>query len=323
MTTNSHLHYWNAVRECRRHWRTYAIVCSVALLLAVVTTISTPTNYAARVTIVDESKETDLLIGLSSMQAWLKGKLKKNQGYKDIEIYAHHVMSRAFAEDMSRVKVEGYGMSYAQYLQAHHHRPWWEHLFLSDDDLDPIELINDNIKAEVKTKTFTMRIQVTDQDPVIAAQMADSVRLHLQAFVIGEQRKVAIQQYKNTTILIEQAEKRYREAQREYAAYMDSHQESLLREETTVEKALEQEYNKAYQAFNQAYLQHIRTKAFVNKPNYPFAILKGATVIDEPISPQFTTYLLVFLLIGVICASWSILLKKKYQLLKGGETVWA
>ena len=319
MSDDRQQQYWSAGRECRRHWRTYLLTCCVAMALAVVAVMSIPKEYASRLTIADESKETDLLLGLSHMRAWMKGTLKLNTGYKNIEVYGRHIASRAFAEEMGGVQIEGYGTDYAHYLREHHRRPWWEHLLTPDDEVDFTGIIEEAIKMEVSGKYSTIRIQTTDQDPVVAAQLCDSVRVLLEHFVRGEQQKIAMHLRDNYAILRRDAEQRYRDAQQRYTTYMDSHNESRLASETNEEKALQKEYDKAYEQYNEASLQYLRAEALVNKPTQPFAIVKNATVINKVHSPRAMGYLLAFLSIALITTTWVVLLRKKYLMLKGGE----
>lgn len=318
MADSNHTHPWSAGGECRKHWRTYLIAGCVALVLAVMVTASIPREYAGRMTLADENKETDLMIGLSNVQAWLKTALKLNTGYKNIKVYAQHVASRSFAEEMSKVQIPNYGTDYGHYLRQHHRRPWWEKIFTSDEDVDIIGLIADNIKTEVSVKFSTLRFQVTDQDPVVAAMLADSIRIHLERFVAGEQHKLAMQLKQNNAILKDRTERQYREAQQRYADYMDSHRETALSSESIEEKALQKDYDKAYDAYRQSCLQYLRADALTNKPVIPFAIVKNATVQQEASSPIFMGYLLSFLTIGFIFSSWFILLRKKYLFAKGG-----
>ena len=319
MANNSNHQSWSAGRECRRHWRTYLITCGLAVVIAVVTVISIPKKYAARLTLADESKETDLLLGMSQMQAWMKGTLKLNMGYKNIEVYSHHVTSRTFAQKMGRIKLAGLGSDYEHYLREHYRRPWWERLFISNENMDVISVIEESIKTEVSGKFGTLRIQTTAQDPVVAALLCDSVRTALERFVTGEQQKIALQLKQNYAILQSQAEQRYRDAQQRYVQYADSHNESRLALETNEEKALQNEYDKAYERYNEATLQYLRAEALVNKPAPPFAIVQNVTVLGNVHSPRFLAYLLAFLSIALITTTWVVLLRKKYLMLKGGE----
>lgn len=318
MVDSNHTYPWNAGSECRKHWRTYLITGCVAFALAILVTASIPREYAGRVTIADENKETDLMIGLSNMQAWLKTAMELNMGYKNIKVYTQHVTSRSFAEEMSRVQLPGHKTDYGHYLRRNHRRPWWEKIFTPDDDVDIIGLIADNIKTEVSLKFSTLRLQVTDQDPVVAAMLVDSALTRLERFVSEEQHKLATQLKRNYAILKERAEKHYREAQQRYTEYMDSHRETSLWSETIEEKSLEKEYDKAYDAYRQSCLQYLRADALTNKPVIPFAVVKNATVQQEASSPIFMGYLLSFLAIAFIASSWFILLRKKYHIWKGG-----
>ncbi|MBR4389258.1 MAG: hypothetical protein IKT00_08800 [Prevotella sp.] len=321
MSDDHQLQPFSAGSEIRRHWRLYLAASGLAVALTMVITLSIPKVYAARITLADESKEIDLLMGQNQMQAWLKGTIKQNMGYKNIEVYALHVTSRAFAQELGHVKLSNLGTDYEHYLREHYRRPWWEHLFTTDNEVDIVGVIEDNIKVEVNSYYSTLRIQTTDQDPVVAALLCDSVRAALEHFVIGEQQKMTLQLQQNYAILRNQAEQRYRDAQQRYVQYADSHNDSRLASETNEEKALQNEYDKAYKQYNEATLQYLRAEALVNKPAPPFAIVNNATVLTEVHSPRFMAYLLSFLCFALIGTTWFVLLRKKYELWKGGSAI--
>lgn len=297
-----------------------AVVAS--LFLTVLTVSYTPRTYAGWVTIADENTETDLMIGLSNVQAWLRGTVRLNQGIKNHEVYVHHITSQAFAEEMSRVKIEGYDCDYAHYLSAHHRVPWWESIMGVTDLSEPgevISLISDNIKADADDMTNTIKIQVTDQDPVVAAMMADSVRAKLEQFIISQRMSTAADYYNRKIQANEIAKRRFAEAQQQYAEYTDSHQDLISGKESIEEKTLQREYDDAFASYNQTGLKVLRARALTNKVNSPFAVLKNASVNYDHVSPIFFGQLITYLALALILTTWAILYMHRYKMKKGGK----
>ena len=56
---------------------------------------------------------------------------------------------------------------------------------------DTINMIKDNIEYNISTKHQTLTIQFTDRDPVIAAQMLDSIVVMLQNFVTQTRHNIS------------------------------------------------------------------------------------------------------------------------------------
>ena len=101
---------------------------------------------------------------------------------------------------------------YHTYLAKHQQKPWWQKLTiwiknvvknlfgkpkakqegnykhadpfrLSEDDYNMAEKITKLITCSVDRRSYVITIHVTDQDPLIAASMADTVRARLQQYI--------------------------------------------------------------------------------------------------------------------------------------------
>ena len=80
--------FWDIARQCARHWRAYAIACTVAVVAALVIGLSTPYKYAAEITVVDENTEMDISVGKDPITAWLPKDPSIDKNINDPEIYS-------------------------------------------------------------------------------------------------------------------------------------------------------------------------------------------------------------------------------------------
>jgi hypothetical protein len=94
--------------------------------------------------------------------------------------------------------------TYYDYLLNDQRNPWWSEIFMAignifrqssttNHQIDPyrltkeqfkiVETINKKVVCNVDKKTMVITINVTDQDPTVAAAIADSVQNRLQKFI--------------------------------------------------------------------------------------------------------------------------------------------
>ena len=111
---------------------------------------------------------------------------------------------------------------------------------------DTIDAILDNINYNLSVKQQTLTISFTDRDPVVAAQMLDSVTAHLQAAITAQRHQVTEAALKNATAELERAKRDYQELSYKYNAFVDSHRNSKSELEIQEEEALMNEYSLSY-----------------------------------------------------------------------------
>ncbi len=308
---------WSAWDVCRSHWRTYLLVFAASLLLASIVVTSIPKEYSAQVKLADEHKETDLLLGLNNIAAWAKTAMTGHHGMRMPAAYYKIVMTRDFAVEMSKIPVEGYGTDYFHYTLENYERPWWEKLFRHERDSvetydEVISIINHRIRSKTSARYGTTLIQVTDNDPVVAAMMADSVRVHLQRRMAAIARQTALFDLAAAETRFKQAELRYQSARDDYARYTDSHNDLSDSRASAEEDHLLKEYESAFTAYEKASEQRLRAQALVDKFSFTFAVLTNATVPLDATAPAPQGYILSFVFIGLIVATWILLGRQKY-----------
>ena len=316
---------WSAGAECARHWKWFAAAAAGALLLAIAISASLPKEYSAQVKISDERKETDILIGLNNFAAWARGTINERKGYRMPEVYAMTVTTKEFAEEMAKVKVEGFHTDYYHYILKHHKSPWWDKLLhFGDDPVDEhdrvIDIIQQNIRSEASSVYNTTLLQVTDQDPVVAAMMVDTIRVRLEQKLKRHYYTRAFRDLIQAREKTAMAETRYRKAQKDYIDFADSNQELTSPAATSQENHLFTEYETAFDAYNKECEQLRRAQALLDKQPSTFAVLKNATVPLRPSRPATVGYVLSFVFIALTFTAWIVLGRRKCREYKSLET---
>ena len=261
----------------------YIVATVIATLLAIVVWLLTPKEYTAITKLSDEYKEVDLAIGLDKLKAQFKNVSGvANKGINDIEVYAKILKSEDFARDISHSRVPSKDMTYGEYLNKK----------------DTIDAILDNINYNLSIKHQTLTISFTDRDPVVAAQMLDSVTARLQAIVTDHRHQIAEAELKNATEELERAKKSYQELCHRYDAFVDSHKDLLSESEIQEEKALQNECEISYNHLKEITTEYTRHLALKQRAYMSFAVIHPTTVPTES-NNHLANYLFVFVIISL------------------------
>ena len=233
--------------------------------------------------------------------------------------YAGVKTTREFAKMLSKVKVEGYGTDYYHYLAHDHKSSLWERIWrgISRDTLSERDrihaIIHENIRSKVSSKYGTVVLQVTDQDPVVAALLADSVRAHLEKHLADYARVRYTRDLKTAISKMEDSRRRFEAARDEYTRFRDSHQDLTSAVAESMEDHLMNEYDNTFSAYSRDREQYFRAKAFVDKFSLKFAVLKNASVAQEPSGPVTFGYVSAFLFLAFVATTWWCLGRRTYQ----------
>ena len=262
--------------------RPYISATIVATLLAIAVWLCLPNEYAAKTKISDEYKEVDIAIGLSKIEAQINA-AKANVGTNDMGTYCHILKTEDFARDISHVRLKDKGMTYGEYLE----------------EKDTIETVLDHIEYNYSSSTTTLTIQFTDRDPVVAAEMLDSVTMHLQQRVTSYRQRMARAALADAEAVRQRAWADYLEAQANYSDYMDTHNDILLEKEKGEEKILLQDMNLTREHYEEATEKCVRYKAIMHRATLAFAVVQSNSVPHQS-NRHFLSYLLSFIIIALI-----------------------
>ena len=227
-------------------------------------------------------------------------------------------------------------MSYYDYLSKEQKKPWWSAaiggtmkaitgFFGSKkeekiESLDPFRLtkkqsaivkaLNSLVVCDVDKKTMVITINVTDQNPVICATMADTVKTRLQNFITEYRTsKVRVDLEYNQKIYKE-SKARYDKARHMYADFVDHNQDIMLESVRQRQTELENEMQLQYNAYQQVAAQLLAAEAKVQEETPAFTTLQSATVPVAKSGPKRAQMCLIFVFLAFLGTTAWILYKE-------------
>lgn len=300
----------NTLRECIAGKRLYAISGLCAVTFACLICLSVPKEYAATMEITDEHKTTmELAVGLDPVEAMIRNVRLVEEGMQNPETYSTVIESESFLNRMLHKRVEKYGMTYAEYLMTMNREPWWKEPFVTRDSTYSRELLSDKIRYKLSGKYFTIKLQVKDNDPEVAAVMTDSLCTLLATFL--EEHRTAVNNAKMEDALIRrrEARKKYQETLRKYSAYAQAHMESGTAGDNAIIEGLAAERDNDFKMYNEACMKYEHYKLATDRKQPYFTVLYNPTIPTEPCSPTWVGYIMAYLFIAWTCTTWWILYK--------------
>ena len=308
---------------------------SIGLIIGVIIAICIPKQYTAEVTLSPE-RSSNKGTGLSGLAASFLGSdvaMGDGTDALNASLSADIVSSTPFLLELSTMEIpasKGVNMTLNTYLDEEY-VPWWSYvigfpsiiidgaksLFIEEDELvysnrtnkgvielsqkesKKIEVLKNTITAIVDKKTSMTTVAVTLQNPKVAAVLADSVVKKLQEYIIDYRTTKAKEDCIYLEKLFKERQQEYYAAQKEYANYIDSHDNIILQSVRAEQERLQNDMSLAYQVYSQVanQLQVARAKVQEEKP--VFAVVEPAVVPLKPSGISKKVYVLVFIFLSV------------------------
>lgn len=343
--------YGKLLRDLLKQKKLFYKTLGIAFVLAVIVSYSLPPYYKCKVTLSPEMSSTRTTSSLSALASSfgvsLKG-LGNNTEALFPTVYPDLMKSTNFISGLFDIPVTIEGnkkkgepdrtMTYYEYLENEQKRPWWGMAmggimgWIRDNFVEPSELedssevdpfrlskkqtrivkkIRKKIVCDVDRKTMVISIVVTDQDPVICATMADSVKMRLQKTITDYRTNKARIDLKHYQKLLVEARARYDEACEEFVKYADSNQRALLQSARQRQRNLENEMNIQRTIWQQLAGQVQQAEMRVQEETPAFTTLQNATVPVRREGPGRKKILLLFLFMAFVGTSTWVLYKEK------------
>lgn len=327
-------------QDMRKHKKHYLIVLGITFIFACFYLFSIPNYYKCEVMLAPELSRSSASNSLASIASSFGMRLGSNTSNGEAlfpTLYPDMVKSVDFKTKLFPIQVHKKDstrvMTYYDYLLKEQKYPWWSQaisgtlrfLFslitkpgpaVDNTQLDPFRLtkqqkgiadaIGKNVVCNVDGKTLVITISVTDQDPLICATVADSVKTHLQKAITDYRTRKARIDLEYNQKLYKETKARYEKARREYAAFVDANQDLILESVRSRRADLENEMQMQYNAYTQVATQLTAASARVQEETPAFTTIQSATVPVKKAGPKRPKLLLVFLFLAFL-----------------GTTVWA
>ena len=325
----------------KKRKKLYWIVLPITFVVACIIVLSIPNYYTCEVQLAPELSTRGSGNSLSALAAQFG--LKMGSGATGSEalyptLYPDLVNSTDFKVSLFDVPVHKKDstrvMTYFDYLMNDQKAPWWteaigglmellpssEEEEIDEKKIDPFQLtkaqtnivksLEKLVVCDVDNKTMVITITVTDQDPLICATMADSVKARLQDFITDYRTKKARIDLDYSRKLYNEAKARYDEARNKYASYADAHQDLIYQSDRTKLTDLENDMQLKYNAFDALAQQVIGAEAKVQEETPSFTTLQRATVPVKKAGPARSKIVLIIVFLAFLCTSAWILYKE-------------
>ena len=319
-------------RILKADFRKVCIYSCTAGVIGVILAFATPKIYKSTVILAPEESGSSFSGSLSSLAAMVGMNMKIGQTGDALypEIYPDLMGSTGFVVGMFPVTVTknktGETYTYFDYLDKHQKKAFYEYpqdwlkqvkdLFTTEEkvpadhkvnpkhltkkEFDVAKNIMGKIDCSVDKKTNVITIKVEDQDPLIAATVADSLQMHLQRTITDYRTKKARVDLEYMQKLFDEAHREYAKARQKYAAFGDSYMNLKMQSYVLKGDELENEMQLKYTIYQQVVEQLQLAKAKVQERTPAFTIVQEATVpVKHSSQPKIVT-LIIWMLLGFL-----------------------
>ena len=316
-----------------KHKLLYIIIVPLSLIIGSIYVKSLPKYYQCQVTLAPElgggATGGGALSSLASSMGYKVGGSKADADAITPTLYPDLMNSVDFKTSLFDVKVHRMDssrvMTYYDYLLYYQKAPWWSKIFSGKDTiryekLNPFALtkkqttiasvIKNNVVCDVDDKTGVITIDVTDQDPLIAATMADSVKTRLQTFITKYRTNKARNDLESTKKLCIEAKHKYERARQLYGAFSDANQEVILESVRSKQEDLENDMQLQFNNYNALAASLQAAYAKVQAVTPVFTTLQSATVPTQKAGPKGSLIVLIFMLLGLLIPTIYALVKE-------------
>lgn len=314
--------------------RKYIIPVLAAGVVASALALCVPRFYTVKVKLAPEYTTqggalSGSLGGLASMVGLNMNSLSSGDAITP-NFYPDLMKSTDFLVPLMNVTVETkdgkFKGSYSDYLTKEQKFPWWEVCIgflktkLSKEDdgegrnenqiVDPFRLtkkqqeiikaISGNIECVVDKKTDVISISTTAQDPLVAAQLADTVKVKLQEFITEYRTNKARIDLEHITNMCEKARADYEKAQRAYSEFADSHQDLVMQSYKSIEENYENEMQAAYNIYSSFLQQRQMAQAKLQERTPAFTTIQNSTVPIKHSGPKRMIFVLCVVFLAFV-----------------------
>ena len=330
------------IRKLFRGWKLILVWCAVAAAIGLVIGFSIPNEYTATAKMAPESVARSSGGGLGSL-ANLAGINLGSMSTADAvypDLYPEIVASTPFVVELFPVQVElsrkhrGEKLDYYSYLKNYTRVPWWKTVLAlpkravgwftglfrekveepkGSASLDPERLtreqtavanaVRNSISLAMDKKNPILVLNVTSQDPLVAATISREVINRLQTYVTDYRTEKSRKDLEYFQKLYEESRQAYFASQQRYASYVDRNQNVVHQRVKTEQERLQNEMNLNFQLYNTCAQQLQAAKAKVQQETPVFTIINPPQVPLKRSKPSRATILIACIFFGAAFSS--------------------
>ncbi len=334
---NNEQHTLDLRKVVRTLWdnrRTFYKVWIWTFILSCIWILPQPRYYSCEVMLAPEMSGEDMGGGLSSIASSFGFNIGGIGGQDAIypELYPDLFESPEFIVGLYNIQVKtkngDIATDYFTYMKDHQKKnllTWpfvWtmkkiKSLFEEEDsnssqlgasDIDPFMMSRKNyelmktvinkISCAIDKKTSVISIKVKDQDPLVCATMTDSVKSHLQDFIIRYRTSKVSEDVQHYQQMRDSAEWAYDRAMEAYSKFCDTHKNPTLQSYQSERDKLESDLAVKQNSLTAMETQLQATRVKLQEKTPAFTTLKSATVPVKPAGPKRMLFVLGMLILA-------------------------
>lgn len=171
---------------------------------------------------------------------------------------------------------------------------------LTKEQSDVFSAIMNTVGCSVEMKTGLITISVTEQDPLICATVADSVRAKLQDFITEYRTNKARNDVEYYRKLTAEAKVSYEKARQGYGSYADQNTDVVMQSYRLKESDLENDMQLKFNAYSVMQNQLQMAEAKLQERIPAFTVIQRATVPQKPAGPKRMLNILMFMIFTAV-----------------------
>jgi len=323
------------IRKLLSEIKFLAVVVAVFAVIGVIVALNKQKSYTANVILAPEMSSGGLGLSetIGDMASTFGIDLGAKSGMDAIypEIYPDIFSSTDFILTLLDVPVtmlNGEKKTYAAHLMKDDKTPFWSYpmkwvlslipkkklniqgakkgrdvFSLSDEDYNNCNRIRGAISCMVDKKTSVITINVTDNDPKVAAIIADTLQNRLQKYIVDYRTKKSRNDFEYYKKLYEESKARYLKAQKTYAGYVDGNQDVVLQSIRSKQDDLENDMQLKFNMMNQMSTQMQAAKAKIQERTPAFTTIQSASIPHRASSTPRALIVLIWMFMGGLLGS--------------------
>lgn len=341
-------------QQLKKKKKVFFIVWPIVFALSCLWILPEPRYYKCDVTLAPEMTGEDLGGGLASVASQFG--VNVGGGGTDAiypTLYPDVMNSNEFIINLLKIKIKTLDGSictdYYTYMTKHQKKNWLKQPFrkmmggiaslfvkkdtlqskskgtamnafqMSKKDYDLVQGLKQKITCNVDKKTEVITISVQDQDPLVSAIMADSVRQHLQNFIIQyrtNKARIDVQHYLKLT---KDAKKEYDASVIKYSNFCDANQDVQLQSFMSKCDELENEMQLKFNTYSALRTQLEAMKAKLQEKTPAFTTLQNATVPVLPAGPKRMIFVIGMCIMATFVTTFWLTRKSLFKTTKKEE----
>lgn len=328
-----------------KQWRYLARFAAVGAVVGVIVALCTPKSFTASVTLAPEMNSGG--IGLSGNLADMAssfgidigGKSSVDAIYPELypDIFATTDFLLSLYDVPVRLKEDDTVRKYIDHFKKDLKIPFWNYpkiwiaqmltpkegnngkngardpFRLSKEDDQIIEGMRNSIICTVDKKTSVININVIDQDPLVAAIMADTLQRRLQLYITEYRTKKARNDYDFYKKLSQQLRLDYERSREIYTSYADANQGVQLQSLQVKIEELENNMQLKYDNYKNSLELMRQAHAKIQERTPAFVILERPLMPHKASSAPRALIVLLWIFLFVVVGAAKVMYKEKKE----------